>query len=111
MLLILDAFDVLKEGSSGFLNTLGSTDLALDLLASPSCSVDGSGLEFTVLSCILNHLGEPVDTVVCGEFAVRESIRKITISSAMFHKGMRGFSYPMTPIDDRMSASLLFWSR
>ena len=75
------------KGSSGLLDTLGSADLTLDLLARPSCGVNRSCLEFTVLSSILDHLGEPVGTVECREFAVREGIRKITVSSVIEHEG------------------------
>jgi hypothetical protein len=63
---------------SSLLNALAATDLALDLFTGPACSIDGSGLEIAVLASFLDHLGEPVGTVVLGKLAVGESVGKIT---------------------------------
>lgn len=60
------------------LNALSPADLALDLLSGPACRIDGPGLEFAVLASVLNHLGEPLSAVVCGEFSVGEGISKVT---------------------------------
>ena len=100
-----------NEGRSGLLNTLGATSLTLDLLASPACSFDGSGLEVTILASFLNHSGEPFSPVICRKFAVGEGISKIPGHVSGVQVKVEGFNYPMTPIDDLISASLLFWSR
>lgn len=60
------------------LNALRSADLALDLFAGPACRLDGSGLEFTVLASILDHLGKPVCAVVGLELSMGEGIGEVT---------------------------------
>jgi hypothetical protein len=60
------------------LDALRSADLTLDLFAGPACRIDGSGLEFTVLASILDHLGEPLCTVVGRELSMREGISEVT---------------------------------
>jgi hypothetical protein len=67
-----------RKRKSSLLNALSSTDLALDLLSSPACRIDGSCLEFTVLACVLDHLGKPLSAVICGEFSVGKCISKVT---------------------------------
>ena len=60
-----------------------ATDLALDLFAGPACGLDGSGREFAVLACVLDHCCEPLLAVEALEFAIRESISKITTTVSL----------------------------
>lgn len=89
---------------------MGAADLTLDLLACPACRLDGSGSEVAVLTSILDHCSEPVLAVKALEFAVRERIRKVAVAVRLGSSKRGQAAYPMTPIDERMSASLLFWS-
>ena len=57
-----------------------ATYLALDLLASPTCGLDGTWGEFAVLACVLDHCGKPLLAVKVLEFAAGESICKVTVA-------------------------------
>jgi hypothetical protein len=62
---------------------VGATDLTLDLFTGPTCSLDGSGREFAVLACVLDHCSEPLLAVEVLEFAVGESICKVTVAVSL----------------------------
>ena len=87
-----------------------STNLTLDLLPGPTCSLDSTGREFAVLACILDHCGEPFLTIEALEFAAGECIREITVVVSLYSTNGPLRTYPITPIEERMRASLLFWS-
>lgn len=55
-----------------------TTDLTLNLFAGPACGLDGPGGEFSILSSILDHCGEPFLAIKSLELAVWERICKIT---------------------------------
>lgn len=69
--------DRCRKRKSSLLNALSPADLTLDLLAGPAGCLNGSGLEFAILTGVLDHLGEPICTVVGSEFSVREGISKV----------------------------------
>jgi hypothetical protein len=71
---------------SSLLHALGTTDLTLDLLASPAGSLNGAGLEVSVLTSLLDHSGDPFSTVELGELAVRESIGEVAIEVRMMSR-------------------------
>ena len=60
-----------------------AADLTLDLFTGPACGLDGTRRELAVLACILDHCGEPLLAVELLEFAVGESICKITIAVSL----------------------------
>jgi hypothetical protein len=63
---------------SCLLCALSSSDLALHLLASPFCSIDGSRLELSVRPRLFDHCHQPFGTIVLREFAVGKGFRKVT---------------------------------
>jgi hypothetical protein len=69
-----------SEERSGLLNTHRTTNLTLNLFTSPSSSVNGSGLEFSVLTSFPDHRGEPVSAVEVGELPMGERISEITVT-------------------------------
>jgi hypothetical protein len=94
---------------SSLLNTLRPANLALDLLASPACCVDSSDLELAVLASVLDHLGEPISAVVGRELSVRKGISKVPeLVSIGRRQNSILITHPITPIEARIRASLLF---
>ncbi len=63
---------------SCLLYSLGSSDLTLDLLASPSGGFECPGLEFAIGSCLFDHLHQPVGAIELREVAVGKGLRQIT---------------------------------
>ena len=100
-----------EMSASGLLKTLSTSNLSLNLLTSPASGIDCSCLEITVLTGILDHLSEPFSAVEDCEFAVGESLSKITMSVSNDTRIFEINTYPMTPIEDLMRASLLFASK
>jgi hypothetical protein len=107
---IFDAYNMRSVYVSCLLHSLGSTNLAFDLFAGPSCSIDGSRLEFAVRSRLFDHCHQPFGTVILREFAIGEGFRKITSKISMDLRFMGEKAYPMTPMDDLNRPSLLFGS-
>lgn len=68
------------------LHALSTPNLTLNLLASPAGRVDGSRLEFAVLTGVLDHSGDPVGTVELREFAVGEGISEIAIRVRLMYR-------------------------
>ena len=64
----------------GHLSTLSISDLSLDLLASPSSSLDSTWLEFTVALGVLDQSCDPLRAVVVGIFSVGEGVCQVPAS-------------------------------
>lgn len=107
-----DVLDSFIESRSSLLHSLGTSDLHLNLSTSPASGIDGSLREFSVGACLLDHGHQPIGAVESGELSVREALCKVTGNCQQLPQKSRRFSdtYPMTPIDDRRSPSVLFWS-
>ena len=58
----------------GHLSALSASYLSLDLLASPSSSLDSAWLELAIGLDILDHSRDPVSSVVVCIFSVREGL-------------------------------------
>lgn len=102
---------VLRHDSTSCLDhALGTANLALDLLARPPGSFDGTLLELAVRPSFLNHGCNPVLAEDLGQLAVGISIGKITRESLVFCPTVpfqsSMLTYPMTPMAARMRASL-----
>lgn len=90
----------------------GTTQLALDLFASPSGSFDRALLEIRVGLCLLDHGTEPILSERISELSTRVGIREITMSfvSTIVKVDQTGSTNPITPIEDRIKDSLRFIS-
>jgi hypothetical protein len=95
---------------SGLEVAMCAADLTLDLFAGPACGLNGSGGELAILTCVLDHLGEPILAIEVLEFAVGECICKITVDVNLSRRKRCLRTYPMTPIEERMRESLRFGS-
>jgi hypothetical protein len=93
---------------------LGASNLALDLLTSPSGSLDGAGLVLSVGSGLLDHSSDPVLSESIRQLAVGEGISQIAAQSVsdLVRCGddRSSNAYPMTPMHERINASLRFMS-
>lgn len=88
-----------------------TAELTLDLLASPAGSVDCPGLELAVGLGLLDESSQPVLAEDVNELPVGISIGEITDYKLVWGKAMANkATYPMTPMDARMRASLRFMS-
>lgn len=95
----------------------GTSKLALDLLASPPRRLNSPGLEFAVGPSLLDQCSNPILTEGFNKFSVRIGIGKITkywlvtSTSEMPDKVFKiRRSYPITPIEALIKASLRFAS-
>ena len=100
------------ELSLGHLGRLSVPRLPLHLLPSPTSSLDGTALEVAIALCVLDHLGDPLGTVVVGVFAVGKCVCQISGEGlvCLFRTKPAGMTHPMTPMADRSRASLRFGS-
>ena len=94
---------------------LCAADLALNLLASPSGRLNRPRLELAVRLGLLDHGSQPVLTEGVDEFAIGIGLGQVTSSKSqrqvLLAEGVSAAgTYPMTPMDARIRASLRFMS-
>ena len=89
-----------------------TTKLALNLLPSPPSSVNCAWLEFAVGLGLLDHSSQPILSESIDKLTTGERLSKVTgkIVRNGFPNIVLRTTYPITPIDDRIKASLRFIS-
>lgn len=85
--------------------------MALDLLPRPPGGFDGARRKLPVLARLLDEASNPLLSKSIDKLPVRVGIGKVAkrcqhVSQLLATRA----SYPMTPIDARISDSLRFWS-
>lgn len=93
-------------------NVLRTSNLALDLLTCPPSSLNGPGRKLAIRPSLLDQSSEPVLAEGGNQLAVGIRVGQVTRRMLVFSwaNPTPRKSYPMTPMEARINASLLLTS-